>query len=248
MFQGYDVKYERKLGETTEWEDALEKHGVIKPLYDSDDNLSEESEEEYQPHKYENKSLKELKEVAEEDDDSDDEAVRRKYIQQRMEEFRQSLMKPKFGSVLSLSKADYVKEVTEASKSKWVVVHLHQDHIMTSKRMQKCLAEVAGRKGEIKFMEIIADQCMENYPDSNVPTLLLYHEGVNKKQIVGSGLFGGSTMTADDLEWVLSQMGVCKTTMTENPRAKKDDNRKGYIGRYHLDDDREVDSEDDIWA
>ena len=44
-----------------------------------------------------------------------------------MQEMREFQSKSRFGSVEPLSKPDFVKEVTEASESTWVFVHLFKD-------------------------------------------------------------------------------------------------------------------------
>ena len=47
------------------------------------------------------------------------------------------------------------------------------------------------RHAATKFLQIKADACIENYPDRNVPTLLLYHDGVLQSQVVGLAELGG---------------------------------------------------------
>ncbi len=39
-----------------------------------------------------------------------------------------------------------------------------------------------------------------------------------KKQFIGLADFGGNKMTAEDLEFVLAQFGVCETDIETNPR------------------------------
>ncbi len=66
-----------------------------------------------------------------------------------------------------------------------------------SKLLTKCMAELAQRKKDVKFLRIFATNCIENYPDRNVPTIIIYHEKVCQKQIIGLGLFGGKRMCVD---------------------------------------------------
>ena len=47
------------------------------------------------------------------------------------------------------------------------------------------LRTLAPRYPFIKFLSIIGDHCIRNYPDRNLPTLLIYGKGDLKKQIVG---------------------------------------------------------------
>lgn len=45
----------------------------------------------------------------------------------RLQEMQEAAEKNKYGEVTQISKPDFVREVTEASKSCWVVVHLFKD-------------------------------------------------------------------------------------------------------------------------
>lgn len=56
------------------------------------------------------------------------------------------------------------------------------------------LATVALRNKATKFVKIIGDQCIPNYPDRNLPTLLIYGNGDMKTQLVGAAQLGGMNM------------------------------------------------------
>lgn len=56
------------------------------------------------------------------------------------------------------------------------------------------LATVAARNKSTKFVKIIGDQCIPNYPDRNLPTLLIYGDGDVKGQLVGAAQLGGLNM------------------------------------------------------
>ena len=86
----------------------------------------------------ENKTLDELDEL--EDELEDDRIIMEyRYVHQRrtvklilkrrkrMQEMQQQAEKDKYGEVTQISKPDFVKEVTEASKECYVVVHLFKD-------------------------------------------------------------------------------------------------------------------------
>jgi len=49
------------------------------------------------------------------------------YRQKRMAEMREFQSKSRFGTVGPLTKPDFLKEVTEASATTWVFVHLFKD-------------------------------------------------------------------------------------------------------------------------
>ena len=42
-----------------------------------------------------------------------------------------------------------------------------------------------------KFISIISDHCIENYPDKNCPTMIIYRKGEMMGQIVGLSAMGG---------------------------------------------------------
>jgi hypothetical protein len=122
------------------------------------------------------------------------------------------------GDVYQLSRADYEKEMVEGSKDKWVILHLYQDSKIECRLLANHLRTIAARKKDVKFLKIVATDCIEDYPDRNCPTLIAYHEGKMQKQFVGLSDFGGKKMVADDLEFVLAQFGVCETDIETNPR------------------------------
>lgn len=68
--------------------------------------------------------------------------------------------------------------------------------IPACKLMNRCLSELALQFKATKFVRIVADMCIPNYPDMNVPTLLVYGEGDIKANLVGAIQFGGMKMTA----------------------------------------------------
>lgn len=116
-----------------------------------------------------------------------------------MEELKALAQKKKYGHLMPLDRTDFVKEVTEGSQpDKWVVVLLFKDSVATSRLAEEAMQEVAQRHPATKFMKIVSDQCIPNYPDGNVPTVLIYYNGECQAQLVGSGHYGGaSKMNAD---------------------------------------------------
>lgn len=58
------------------------------------------------------------------------------------------------------------------------------------------LTTLARKFRATKFLKIIATQCIRDYPDKNCPTLLIYHNGQLKRQLVGVNQLGGMTVTA----------------------------------------------------
>jgi hypothetical protein len=70
------------------------------------------------------------------------------------------------------------------------------------------LERLADKYKATKFVKIVADMCIPNYPDRNVPTLLIYGQGDLKQQIVGLSRFGGKSANVENLEFVLKAIGA----------------------------------------
>ena len=91
-----------------------------------------------------------------------------------------------FNQVYPLQKPDYSRDVTEASKKAFVLVHLTSSlgTNVESRLLTELWREMAQKFGDIKFCEIRADMCIEGYPERNTPTVLIYRDGDIKKQLV----------------------------------------------------------------
>ena len=82
-------------------------------------------------------------------------------------------------------------EVTEASLSCWVVVHLFNDSLMECTVMGEALLDVAARFQDVKFVKIKSTTAVENWPDENLPTLFLYRtEELQHKSLTLRALHG----------------------------------------------------------
>ena len=55
--------------------------------------------------------------------------------------------------------------------------------------------ELAALYPSTKFVSIVSDHCIENYPDKNCPTMLVYRGGAMMGQIVGLGAMGNEKAT-----------------------------------------------------
>ena len=76
--------------------------------------------------------------------------------------------------------------------------------------------ELAKRMKDVKFLRIVARECIPGYPDKlafftfhficsyliphrNVPTTIIYHEKECQKQVIGLDALGGKRMNADGM-------------------------------------------------
>jgi hypothetical protein len=132
--------------------------------------------------------------------------------QKRRQELSILASKAIHGKVYPISKPDYSRAVTDASKQYPVLLHLaSSSHGNLESRLLSELWRWAAEKfPEIKFCEIVGSMCIENYPDKNCPTILVYKDGELEKNSVGLGEMKGSDTRLSDLEaWMVGQ-GVLK--------------------------------------
>ena len=156
----------------------------------------------------EGKDLDELDEL----EDEEDEEFLEIYRQQRMNEMNALATKSKYGAVVPISKPDYQREVTEASKNVPVLVNLTSGMgtNIESRVLTELWREAAKEFGEIKFCEIRGDQAIEGYPDRNCPTILVYKDGEMVKQIVTLVLLDGVRTSMKHIDDLLLSVGAVK--------------------------------------
>jgi hypothetical protein len=64
---------------------------------------------------------------------------------------------------------------------------------------------LATRYPATKFVKIISTDCIPNYPDRNVPTILVYNNSAVKGTYVGLQKFGGKRCTPESVALALCQ-------------------------------------------
>lgn len=166
--------------------------------------------------KIEDMSLNELDEL----EDSEDEAVLEEYRRKRLAEMRAFVEKAIFGSVHEISGQDYVTEVTKAGEGIWVVLHLYANGVPLCALIHHHMQQLAIKFPQTKFLRSIATTCIPNFPEKNLPTIFVYHEGEMKKQFIGALELRGEKLTTDELEFMLGQVGAVTTEIKEDPRPQ----------------------------
>lgn len=245
-------------GETTEWEDILIKKGITtkedvllsKGLNPEDFVEQKEipkievTREDLLPYA----TLGELEEL-EEEEYSDSRALE-EYRQKRLEQLKQQQVRNRFGEVVEIVKDDWVREVTECSKSCFVVVHLYHDALVECGVLDEAMKIVAPKFKSVKFLKIKSTQAIENWPERNLPTIFVYNQGELKFQMLTLKSLGGKSTTWADLEWWLATQGVVETELDEDPKKSsspgKFQMRVGVFGRgmTGLDSDDDVSDDD----
>lgn len=199
--------------------DILRKHGIIpeKPL-DPEPIIQEsllEAQQRAHENRLEDKTLDELHEL----EDDEDEAFLQRYRQKRLAELSKLQESSIHGQVYPIQKAEYARDVTEASFKYFVLVHLASSlgTNLESKLLSEIWRELAARFCDIKFCEIQADLCIENYPERNTPTILVYKNGDIQRQIITLRQFRGNRTNLNDLQTFLLDVGAVDPN---DPRLK----------------------------
>ncbi|XP_015431704.1 PREDICTED: viral IAP-associated factor homolog [Dufourea novaeangliae] len=210
--------------EDTEWNDILRKKGIIpeKEKEVTEDQILDIVENTVNektgraPTDLEDKTLDELDEL----EDEEDEKVLLEYRRKRIAELKELADKSKYGEIKDISAEDYVKEVNNAGDDIWVVLHLYKNGIPLCTLINQYLYKLANKFPTTKFLKSISTTCIPNWPDVNLPTIFIYHNGSMVKQIIGPMEFRGMKLTEAELEWMLGQAGAVPTKITEDPKPK----------------------------
>jgi len=157
-------------------------------------------------------------------------------------------MKSHFGELIEISQTEYTKEVTNAPPDIYVVVFLYKQGIPHCQFLEQKLRILAQKFKATKFIKIRSESAIPNYPDRNLPTLLIYNKTDVVQQFVGLSSFGGERMTVEDLEWTLAKTKAIQTDMDEDPRISKESPKsltRGYISKRERKKDSDNEDEDD---
>ncbi|OLQ11488.1 CDP-diacylglycerol--glycerol-3-phosphate 3-phosphatidyltransferase [Symbiodinium microadriaticum] len=126
----------------------------------------------------------------------------------------------RFGELRQLVRAEYVREVTEASaEGQWVLVLLYTESSLACHPMMRPWAEAARRFPSVKFMKGVASEIIPDFPDSLTPTVIMYKDKECIKKVQGLAEWGGSRVCVDSVEWVLAELGIVQSELEEDPRA-----------------------------
>lgn len=232
---------------TTEWEDIQVKLGNYVPtinLGPSNDELQEKAIDALEKiNPLEKKTDQEIKDLLE-DDDEDEEL--KKYQEKRLKEMKEFAAKPHFGKVYELKRQDYIREVNNAPKDVYVVLHLYQDYLEDSNVLDKIFDALAKRFVLVKFMRIKATSCIEGIKDKDVPALIIYKNSKLIKQYIPANYYigGKGNIKYDKVEWLLASLKVVKSDIETNPY--EEDLEEYKIKKKHrIDDENRSDSDEE---
>ncbi|XP_061959843.1 uncharacterized protein LOC133680846 [Populus nigra] len=190
----YHFVYKDVEGASTQWDDIQRKLGNLpeKPPAFKPPPFTPASDQDSIPKDksfIDSKTEEEL-EFLEDDLDLDDDRFLQEYRKKRLTEMREATKIVRFGSVVPISGSDFVREVSQAGPDVWVVVLLYKDGYAECGVLMKCLEELAVKYPGTKFVKIVSTDCIPNYPDHHLPTLLVYNNGAVKANYAGLRSFG----------------------------------------------------------
>nr|XP_009780862.1 PREDICTED: viral IAP-associated factor homolog [Nicotiana sylvestris]XP_016503401.1 PREDICTED: viral IAP-associated factor homolog [Nicotiana tabacum] len=180
-------------GASTQWDDIQRKLGnhppkppaFKPPPFTPETSNSKPKDKDW----IDEKTQDELDEL-EDDPQLNDDRFLQEYRKKKLAEIREAAKIARFGAVLPISGSHFVREVSQAPDDTWVVVLLYKDGYSGCQILLQCLEELAMRYPATKFVKIISTDCISNYPDRNLPTVLVYNNGALKSNYVGLHNFG----------------------------------------------------------
>ena len=136
------------------------------------------------------------------DDDEEEEEFMKSYREKRISEMmlmqKEKEKEEKNNNfrheyMMHVSHEQWTKEVTEVSRSHPVLVLLTKENSKACYPLERVMEDVARkyRTSRTKFRRAEARDIIPNYPERNVPTLILYRNGDVVENIVGIEQFGG---------------------------------------------------------
>lgn len=149
------------------------------------------------------------------DSDSDDEFLDDEFLEryrsQRIQEMSSAKKKGSFGQVVPISRSSWRHEVNQASEKAWVVVCLlsNGDSDRTV-LMERAMNELAPEYSHVKFVTIVSDQAVQNWPEENLPSLFLYRDGKMKHELVRLS----QTLDTEGLVEELEELSILQEELT----------------------------------
>ncbi|CAG9462693.1 unnamed protein product [Pedinophyceae sp. YPF-701] len=150
----------------------------------------------------------------------DDDRFLENYRQRRIQELLEARQAPRFGECGFIRRSDWRQEVTGAANGTWVVVHLWKEHVSTCVVLQQCIDELARKFPNTKFVRIVSTEASPGYPDTALPTLLLYKDGNKVKDFVGMEIFGGRISNPEEVAMKINSVGPVLGTDSEDQQRE----------------------------
>lgn len=132
------------------------------------------------------------------------------YRQKRIEEMRRTLANvPKFGSLFSIDKKDFIDAIDKEKPEVKIIVHIYEDEVEACQAMNGCIACLAKEYPTVKFCKMKAsDALSKKFSVDGVPALLVYKNGEVVGNFVRLSDEFGDDFYATDVESFLQEHGI----------------------------------------
>merc|ERR1712154_426665 len=118
-------------------------------------------------------------------------------------------MGPRYGNTMELTAWTFEKEVDQAPKNVFVVVHVYQDYMERCARMNYAIAQIAKSYPHIKFLRARSDRLgLDNYPEVGLPTFIVFKNGKQLQNHIAVHTLIGNPFQVKDVEAFLIQNKV----------------------------------------
>jgi len=127
------------------------------------------------------------------------------YKERRKKELAAKSALSHYGELREVRAQEYTEE-THSAGSVVALMYAHGSRMCM--RVRAILQSLAARFPYCKFVAIEANECVNGYPESLCPTVLVYKDGKNVSQFVGTSALGGTSVEEKWLERELSKAGA----------------------------------------
>eukprot|EP00281_Chroomonas_sp_CCMP1168_P002840 CAMPEP_0206270030 /NCGR_PEP_ID=MMETSP0047_2-20121206/32647_1 /ASSEMBLY_ACC=CAM_ASM_000192 /TAXON_ID=195065 /ORGANISM="Chroomonas mesostigmatica_cf, Strain CCMP1168" /LENGTH=228 /DNA_ID=CAMNT_0053698637 /DNA_START=24 /DNA_END=708 /DNA_ORIENTATION=- len=129
----------------------------------------------------------------------EDERFFEEYKAKRLEELRQGAKARSYSGVMDIAADSFRQEVTDAANDEtFVVVHLYRDGRGGLLSRGPVAAGAGEEQGQTKFTRIFYSNAIPNYPEANLPTVIVYHKHDIVWNMVTMGGLGEEVLAQSD--------------------------------------------------
>merc|ERR1712137_129004 len=207
--------------ETTEWEDIQRRMGNLPELEPYIVDLPEAVFEDFvtaeatKRNAWDRASIDEIEEAHDNAMEDDDERELAEIRRRRMKELRQKHAKEIFGECRTITRSEYISEVTEASKEHKVIVLIYQEGDKKGQIVEDLYVPLARKSRSTKFLVMQENKRI-------APMIICYENG----DIASSFNPDVSKIKQTiELEWTMYSKRMIETDLQEDPRLHSGSNR-----------------------
>ncbi|KAG9288930.1 hypothetical protein G9A89_019552 [Geosiphon pyriformis] len=147
--------------------------------------------------------------------DEEEKEALRKYREKRLKEINVGEFSkgdnPRFGSLKEISANQYVKAIDNEANNVAIVLHLYENFIPQCRRMNECLALLARKYVQVKFLRILAREL--EFDPVGLPAILVYKNGTLIANLVKiTEQIGEADFDPDTVEQVLISNGALQSS------------------------------------